>query len=518
MSIPNKKNGHIVANLQRNFYGINEMSHYEKFALEVVEGVGLVLCGNGGIDIWTESADKAVKSIRVPWLTEARKWGIAALPNGRFVTAAFGENHVDVWDAATGRCIKELRDLHKSPEPDGISRVFFMLGTLPEGLLVTVGNDHVVRIWDVDTGTQEAILEGHTSTVPAIAVFPDGRLASGSNDKTIRLWNVATRTCTHVLPHPGSVYALAVLNDGRLASALWNGLYIWKNMGGEWAKQSIITTRLNDSFLIAALPNGLLACSSGDLGVDVAVWDVDARVPVFKIDASAEVRALTALPDGRLAVGERGDRIRIYALTDPGSPEDTVAAKKAKALKKTFSRNISVPAGPIVVAAPPTMELPVEEEVTTVQNPMAGITPTEELLLPPPVEMEPPVEVTTVQNPMAGIAPTEERLLPPSWYSKPPGRLPPISTPISTVFPNPVALFAPADPPPAQSRFRLPPLGIRLPPLRGGPPASTLGNHLAPLPDLKGGKRRTHRKSKRLTKRKNKRRFKRVSRKMRRVP
>ena len=39
-------------------------------------------------------------------------------------------------------------------------------------------------------GAETARLEGHTSSVSALAVLPDGRLASGSGDNTIRLWTI----------------------------------------------------------------------------------------------------------------------------------------------------------------------------------------------------------------------------------------------------------------------------------------------------------------------------------------
>ena len=34
----------------------------------------------------------------------------------------------------------------------------------------------------------QATLQGHTSTVWAVAIHPDGRIASGSEDKTLRIW------------------------------------------------------------------------------------------------------------------------------------------------------------------------------------------------------------------------------------------------------------------------------------------------------------------------------------------
>ena len=58
-------------------------------------------------------------------------------------------------------------------------------------------DDSTVRIWDPATGTQQAVLHGHTSPVSAVCAFSlDGRtlLASGGDDKTVRIWDPATGT------------------------------------------------------------------------------------------------------------------------------------------------------------------------------------------------------------------------------------------------------------------------------------------------------------------------------------
>jgi len=90
-----------------------------------------------------------------------------------------------------------------------------------------------VRLWDPATGTQQAVLTGHTREVTAVAFSPDGlRLASASWDETVRVWDPATGTQQAALTgHTGRVSAVAFSPDGQLlASAggdrtvrLWDG-------------------------------------------------------------------------------------------------------------------------------------------------------------------------------------------------------------------------------------------------------------------------------------------------------
>src|SRR4051812_6847739 len=63
---------------------------------------------------------------------------------------------------------------------------------LRDGRAATAGADGRIAIWTVGNAQPDAVLEGHTAPIAALAVSSDGAtLASASWDQTIRLWPLA---------------------------------------------------------------------------------------------------------------------------------------------------------------------------------------------------------------------------------------------------------------------------------------------------------------------------------------
>ena len=81
---------------------------------------------------------------------------------------------------------------------------------------VSGGQDRTVRVWDLDTGHQQAEL-GHDSWVDAVAISADGRRAV-SGSVTVRVWDLDTgHQQAELSGHDGRVDAVAVSAEGRYA-------------------------------------------------------------------------------------------------------------------------------------------------------------------------------------------------------------------------------------------------------------------------------------------------------------
>ena len=73
--------------------------------------------------------------------------------------------------------------------------------------LVSGSMDMTVKLWDMQTGGAVRAFSGHTGAVHSVAISVDStRIASGSPDRTIRLWDAQTGECHHIMEQRGKVY------------------------------------------------------------------------------------------------------------------------------------------------------------------------------------------------------------------------------------------------------------------------------------------------------------------------
>jgi len=71
----------------------------------------------------------------------------------------------------------------------------------PDGTsLVSGGADKAIKLWDVQTGGVVKTFHGHTGDVVSVSISAGcTMIASGSEDKSIRLWDIQTEECLHVV-------------------------------------------------------------------------------------------------------------------------------------------------------------------------------------------------------------------------------------------------------------------------------------------------------------------------------
>lgn len=92
---------------------------------------------------------------------------------------------------------------------------------------ISSSRDTTLRIWDVETGQCEGLLEGHTASVRSFAVHGT-IIASGSYDFTGRLWSLESKECLHVLKgHESQIYSIAFDGMRIVTGGLDKSARVW---------------------------------------------------------------------------------------------------------------------------------------------------------------------------------------------------------------------------------------------------------------------------------------------------
>ena len=140
---------------------------------------------------------KVVKGAQTEWGACSRTISLDSDPmslayqKGTFAVGLIS-GKIAILDAITGSQVAVLPG-----HTDSVRSLAFSLDGI---FLVSGGYDYNVKLWDVQTGGVVKTFCGHTHYVLSVSISPDcTTIASGSTDKTVRLWHVQEGDCFHII-------------------------------------------------------------------------------------------------------------------------------------------------------------------------------------------------------------------------------------------------------------------------------------------------------------------------------
>ncbi|PSB55580.1 hypothetical protein C7B77_14600 [Chamaesiphon polymorphus CCALA 037] len=302
----------------------------------------------GGIKFW----DAHTGNCQRTW-EKGGIWTLAYSPDGRLLAAGLSDrdNSIYIWDVQTEECFKILLG-HTAP----VCGIAFAPHLIDDRqLLVTVGQDCVVKIWDLESGDCLRTLTEHTGQIWSVCFHPDGdRFATCSFDLSIKIWDVATGACLQTLwGHAKEVSRVRFSPDGHLLASASSDrtARLWDIETGKCLK--VLQGHLEPVWAIEFTTGYVGSAARSDrrvdssiarqvfvsIGVDRAMrfWDVSHlyRDHPFSIDPASisghclktiqgcgtGIRALAIHPDGLLfASGGMSESIDLWDLGDRSDP------------------------------------------------------------------------------------------------------------------------------------------------------------------------------------------------------
>ena len=170
------------------------------------------------------------------------------------------------------------------------------LAFLPDGTsLVSGSHDKTIKLWDVQTGGVVKTFYGHTDYVLSVSISADcTMIASGSGDMTICLWNIQTEACSHVIRQQDYVYTVGFSPTDPCHLTSVSGGKVW-----HWDINGHQTKPEYDSSHIAFSLNGtwFVFCHEGE----IVVQNTDSGAIVAKFNSNKNtIRDCCLSPDGKL--------------------------------------------------------------------------------------------------------------------------------------------------------------------------------------------------------------------------
>ena len=219
------------------------------------------------------------------------------------VAAGSGSGSITIFDAVTGSQAAVL-----SGHTDWVRSVVF---SSDGRLIVSRSDDATVKLWDVQTGGVIKTFHGHASWVRSVSISADHtRIASGSDDNTIRLWDITTGECLCTMQQEAiSHVSFSPTDPQHIISISNNKVSEWDINGHQ------LSPTYNGTHIAFSPDHTQFALCYGNA---VTVQNSDSRAIVAEFHVAGDDTSYCCFsPDGRLIAAAAGNTAYVWDITSP---------------------------------------------------------------------------------------------------------------------------------------------------------------------------------------------------------
>lgn len=249
--------------------------------------------GGKGLKVWEVESGRVVHEL--PGVNQ-----FAWSPDGKWLAAPAEDDalqEIVVWNAATGQEFCRFNIFHSAA-----AQMYAMAFSPDSTLLAFRGPSYSFRLWDLASGKEVRLFDGHLERVTGIAFRPDGNeIVTVSGDGMLRVWNIFSGTClrTIVISPQAELWAVAYSPDGKWLAAAGDDRTLKLLDAVTGRERYTLKTRGYTIRGIAFSPDSQLLAAGGSDGI-VRVWETESRGEMWRFRGhTGPVRAVAFSSDGR---------------------------------------------------------------------------------------------------------------------------------------------------------------------------------------------------------------------------